>query len=112
MALCLPGGALGGGGGGGALASRLLPPPTVLSSRPLRLSEACFCSIYVLIKSQFCSIWSSVMPICRSSSSNEGSTLAEGEALLAADVGAASGKASGDEAMGCGIGILGADEDL
>ena len=92
IALSRPGGALGGGGGGGALALRSLAPPVLLSSRAMLLSDACFCSIYVLMNSQFSSIWSRVMPICRSSSSNEGSTLSEDKALLSIGVGGASGR--------------------
>jgi len=45
---------------------------------------ACLCSMYDLIKSEFSAICSSVMPICRSSSSSgrqDGSTLSKGDGL-------------------------------
>lgn len=75
------GGGADGGGGGGAFPFRWSSAGASAVPSPL----ACFCSIYDLIKSEFSAIWSSVMPICRSSSSSprqDGSTESSGDGLL------------------------------
>ena len=69
--LTLDDGADGGGGGGAALPDIefLLLVLPMASAIPVAVSCACFCSTYCRMKSAFCAIWSSVMPICTSSSS-------------------------------------------
>ena len=75
----------GGGGGGGALLrrSKLVssPLPSALSSG---VALAFFCSMYCLMKSEFSSIWSSVIPISNNSPRSprhEGSTLSRDDPL-------------------------------
>lgn len=68
--LTLEGGAAGGGGGGGAL--DLVSAAEAMGNAwtiPFAISSACFCWTYFLMKSAFCAIWSSVIPIWSNSSS-------------------------------------------
>lgn len=71
------GGATGGGGGGAFPLFCSSPEGEGEVSAPL----PCFCSIYALMKSELSAIWSSVIPICNSSSSRpfmDGSLVSKG----------------------------------
>lgn len=114
----LTGGADGGGGGGGLL-RRSVETSSVASSATASAAElAFFDSIYCLMNSAFCSIWSSVMPISKSSPSkprHDGSTPSSDDPLSRLGLGGTgpvgSLRGTADCACGGGCGTFGAEEE-